>query len=76
MNRIGDVMVSMFASSEVDSGFKPRSGQTKDYKIGICCFYSKHAALRRKSKALTGWLEIRIMCPEWSDMSTRGLLFQ
>jgi hypothetical protein len=51
-------------------------GQTKDYKIGICCFYSKHAALRRKSKALTGWLEIRIMCPEWSDMSTRGLLFQ
>jgi len=30
-----------------------RSGQTKDYKIGICCFSAKHAALRRKSK---GWL--------------------
>jgi len=23
---------------------------TKDYKIGICCFSTKHAALRRKSK--------------------------
>ena len=38
------------ASSAVDCGFKPRSGQTKDYKIGICCFYAMHAALRRKSK--------------------------
>jgi hypothetical protein len=27
-----------------------RSGLTKDYKIGICCFSAKHAALRRKSK--------------------------
>jgi len=26
---------------------------TKVYKIGICCFTAKHAALRRKSK---GWL--------------------
>jgi len=24
--------------------------ETKDYKIGICCFSAKHAALRRKSK--------------------------
>ena len=32
------------------SWFKPWSGQTKDYKIGICCFSAKHAALRRKSK--------------------------
>jgi hypothetical protein len=29
---------------------RPRSGKTKDYKIGICCFSAKHAALRRKSK--------------------------
>jgi hypothetical protein len=43
-------MVSMLASSAVDHGFKLRSGQTKDYKIGICCFSAKHAALRRKSK--------------------------
>ena len=36
--------------SAVDHGFEPRSGQTKDYKIGICCFSTRHAALRKKSK--------------------------
>jgi hypothetical protein len=46
-------MVSMLASIVVDRGFKPRSGQTKDYKIGICCFSAKHAALRSKNK---NWL--------------------
>jgi hypothetical protein len=34
----------------VDRGFEPRSGYTKDYIIGMCCFCAKHAALRRKSK--------------------------
>ena len=43
-------MVSALASSAVDHGLGPRSDQTKDYKIGICCFSAKHAALRRKSK--------------------------
>ena len=43
-------MVSVLSSSAVDRGFELRSGQIKDYKIGICCFYAKHAALRRKSK--------------------------
>jgi hypothetical protein len=43
-------MVSVLASSAVDCGFEPRSGQTKDYKIGIFCLSVKHAALRRKSK--------------------------
>jgi hypothetical protein len=33
-----------------DREFEPLSGRTKDYKIGICCFSAKHAALRRKSK--------------------------
>jgi hypothetical protein len=31
-------MVSVLASSEVDHELEPRSGQTKDYKIGIGCF--------------------------------------
>jgi hypothetical protein len=35
---IGGVMVSMVASSAVGRGFEPWSGQTKDYKIGICYF--------------------------------------
>ena len=50
MNRIGVVKVGVLASNAVDRGFEPRSGQIKDYKIGICCFSAKHAALRRKSK--------------------------
>jgi hypothetical protein len=33
-NCIGGVMVSVLGSSAVDRGFEPRSGQTKDFKIG------------------------------------------
>ena len=67
-------MVSVLASSAVDRGFEPRSGQTKDYKICICCFSAKHAALRRKIK---DWLaRTRDNVSEWCDMSTRGQLFQ
>jgi hypothetical protein len=67
-------MVSVLASSVVDHGLKCRSGQAKDYKIGICCFSVKHAALGRKSK---DWLaRNQNNVSEWSDMSTRGLLFQ
>ena len=40
----------------VDPGFKPRSGQIKkDYKIGICCLFTKHGALRSKSKDRLTW---------------------
>ena len=49
-NCISGVMVNMLTLSVVDPGFKPRSGQTKDYKIGICCFSTKPTALRWKSK--------------------------
>ena len=47
---MGRVMVIVLASGVVDRGFKPRSDQTKDYNIGICCFSAKHAELSRKSK--------------------------
>jgi len=36
--------ISMLTWSAVDRGFEPRSGQTEDYKIGICCFSAKHTA--------------------------------
>ena len=49
-NGIGGVMVSVITSSAVDRGFEPRSGQTKGYEIGMCCFFAKHTALRRKTK--------------------------
>ena len=45
-------MVTMLASSEIDCGFEPWSGKTKDYKIGNGCFSAKHATLRSKSKDL------------------------
>jgi hypothetical protein len=74
INRIGGVMVSVLASSSVDRGFKPRSGQTKDHKIGMCCFSTKHAALKIKSK---DWLaQNQNNLPEWSDMSIHRVLFQ
>ena len=44
------VIVSVFVSSVVDRGFEPRSGQTKDYEIGICCFSAKRAVLKGKIK--------------------------
>jgi hypothetical protein len=62
-------MVSVLALSAVDCGFEPRLCQTKDYKIGICCFYVKHAALRRKSK--DGLARNQDSVPEWGDMSIR-----
>ena len=69
-------MVSVVTSSVVGGGFEPKSGQTKDYKIG---FSAKHialrnAALRRKSKDWLARNQNNVF--EWSNMSTRGLLFQ
>jgi hypothetical protein len=37
-------------SCVVDYGFETRSGQTKEYKIGICCFSAKNIELRKDSK--------------------------
>jgi hypothetical protein len=66
-------MVSVLVSSVVDRGFEARSGQTKDYTIGICCFSAKHATFRIKNK---DWLaRNQDKVSEWSDMSMRGLLF-
>ena len=61
MNRIGGAIVSVLGSSAVDRGIEPRSGQTKDYKIGICCFSAKAHSIKENEQ--TGWLVIRIMCP-------------
>ena len=70
---VDSVMVSLLASSAVARGFEPRSGQTKDFKVGICCFSVKHAALRRKRK---DWLvRNQDNVSVSGDMSIRGLLF-
>ena len=70
---IGGEMITVLAWSTVDRGFEPWLSQTKDYEIGICCFFAKHAVLRRKNK---DWLaRNQNNVSEWSDMSTRRLLF-
>ena len=45
-----------------------------DYIIGICCFSAKHEALWSKSKDCLPLNRDDVS--QWSDMSTRGLLFQ
>ena len=51
--------------------FEPQSGQTKDYKIGICCFSAKHAALQSKSKDWLDQNQDKMLC-QWSDTSLLG----
>ena len=49
-DHIDGVMVNVVTSGAVDRGFEHWSGQTKHYKIGICCFSTKRPSLRSKSK--------------------------
>jgi len=70
VNRIGDIMMTVLDSSAVVRGFEPRSGKTKDYEIGIYCFSATHAGLRRKRS------QNQDNESDWSNMSTRGMLFQ
>ena len=58
-------MVRVCSSIPVHRGLERRTGQTKDYTTGICCFSPKHAALRSKSK---DWLSRnQNNVSDWSD---------
>jgi hypothetical protein len=53
--------------------FEPRSGQTKEYTIGMYCFSDKHVVLRSKRS------KDRLACnqdnmSERGNMSTRNML--
>jgi hypothetical protein len=65
---IGGVMVCVLTTNSVDHGFMPRSGQTKDYKNGICCFAAKNAALISKSKDWFAQNQDNVS--RWCDIST------
>ena len=54
-------MVSVLSTTAVDHMFVASSGQTKDYKICICCFSARHTALRGK-RVKTDCLRIWIIC--------------
>ena len=43
-------MISVLASGVVHRAFDPRSGHTKDYEIGSCCFSAKHVALIKETE--------------------------
>ena len=61
------------ASSAVDRMFESRSGQTKDYKIGIWCLSSKHVSLRRKNNDCLARNQDNVS--ERGGMSNHELLF-
>jgi len=61
------VMFSVLGFSAVDRWYELHPGLTKDYEIGIFCFYAKHAALRRKSKDRMTRNQDNMS--EWRDMS-------
>ena len=63
MNRISGVMVSVLASSAVYRGFKPRSGQTKDYKksVKISKGYSESVYRRRKDNTMAKRIYIKLV---------------
>ena len=50
VDRIGGAIANVLASSAVDSGIDSWSGQTKNYKISICCFCARHRTLSGQSK--------------------------
>jgi hypothetical protein len=54
-------------------GSNPNRIKPKTIKLVFNCFSAKHVALRRKSK---DWMARNQNVSQWSDMSTRGLLFQ
>ena len=65
-------MVSVLASREIDCGYELLSCQIKEYKLGVCCFSAKNAALGRKSK---DWMALnQNNVSEWRDISTQSLL--
>jgi hypothetical protein len=47
INLIGGAVVNMVALTAVDRGFKPQSGQTKDYKIGTYAILFKNVRRNR-----------------------------
>jgi hypothetical protein len=50
----GGVVVIVFASSAIDRGFEHWSDQTKDYKIGICCFSAEARNVKEEEQRMVG----------------------
>ena len=71
------VSVSPPPLSVVIHGLELWSGQTKDFKIDICCFSAKHASLRRKNKDGLAKNQDKVTClPADCCISTLALITQ
>ena len=72
----GGVMVNVLASRSAGRRFQSRSSQTNGYKIGICCFSTKHTALKIKDNDRLARNHDNLS--EWSGATClpHGLLFQ
>ena len=53
-NLNGGVIASAITSDAVEVGVEPQFGQSKDYKVSICCFSIWPAAFRSKTKYWLG----------------------
>ena len=53
-------MVNVLASSVVDRGFEPWSGQIKDY--GICCFSAQHDYRKKSLRMVSGLVWFGLWC--------------
>ena len=73
LNQIGGVMVNVITSVAVDRGFKPWSGQTKDFKISMCCFSANDTPLGRKSKDWFARYQDNVS--EWGDITIHVCCF-
>jgi hypothetical protein len=58
-------MVCVLASSAVDRGFEPRSGQTKDYEINICCFSAIQLGHRSRQRFMRGGMSWPYLYGSW-----------
>ena len=61
INQKHRIMVNVLASSVIDRGFEPRSGQPST--ITLVFVASTKSMQHYGERAKTGWLGIRIMCP-------------
>jgi hypothetical protein len=75
-------MGSVLVSSAVDRGFESRSGQTKDYTIGICYLSSKHAAFIHftfifvSAKDRVGFCSILQLCHDENKLTFNEMIMR
>ena len=68
-------MVSVHATNVVHRDFESQLGQTRDYKIGIFCFFSKYTVLKYYSKDWLARNQNTVLCPSVATCLTVDYYF-